>query len=60
MTYPEFIQELIKRFGEEKGVVMALRAEVGFLRKHIEEHSGPDFIEKQKTMFEDFLNRHPK
>lgn len=59
MTYKEFIQELITRFGEEKGVTMALRAEVGFLRKFIEEQSFPEFKEKQEAMISDFLERHP-
>lgn len=58
MTYPEFIQELINRFGEERGTLMALRAEVGFLRKFIEEQNFPDFMEKQKEMIKDFLERH--
>ncbi|MBX4198959.1 hypothetical protein KW800_01630 [Candidatus Parcubacteria bacterium] len=59
MTYPEFIQELIGRFGEERGTVMALRAEVGFLRKFIEEQNLPEFKDKQEAMIEDFLERHP-
>lgn len=59
MTYAEFVKELIDRFGEEQGVIMALRAEVGFLRKYIETHSAPDFIDEQKEMIEDFLSRHP-
>ena len=37
MTYPEFVKELSDRFGEDKGVLMALRAEVGFLRKYLEQ-----------------------
>lgn len=60
MTYPEFVKEIINRFGEDRGVIMALRAEVGFLRKYLEEHSVPDFLEKQEAMIEDFLERHPK
>ena len=60
MTYQEFMQELISRFGEDRGVIMALRAEVGFLRKHMEEHGGPEFLEAQKSMIDDFLERHPK
>lgn len=60
MTYQEFIKELIDRFGEEQGVMMALRAEVGFLRKYIEEQGDTIFIKKQETMIEDFLERHPK
>lgn len=60
MTYQEFMKELINRFGEEQGVVMALRAEVGFLRRYLEEHSGPDFKEAQETMIADFLERHPR
>lgn len=60
MTYQEFIKELIDRFGEEQGVIMALRAEVGFLRKYIEQHSEPSFLTEQKAMIEDFLERHPK
>ncbi len=60
MQYKDFVQELINRFGEERGVIMALRAEVGFLRKYLEEHNGPDFPEKQEAMIQDFLDRHPK
>jgi len=60
MTYPEFVKELIDRFGEDKGVLMALRAEVGFLRKYLEEKGGTEFIQKQEEMIEDFLDRHPK
>jgi hypothetical protein len=60
MTYQEFVKELIDRFGEDKGVVMALRAEVGFLRRHISEQNSADFIEKEKDMIEDFLTRHPQ
>lgn len=60
MTYQEFIKELINRFGEEKGILMALRAEVGFLRKFIEEQGLPGFKEKQEDMIRDFLERHPK
>ena len=60
MTYQEFMKELISRFGEEKGVVMALRAEVGFLRKYMEKHSGPEFVQEQEAMIADFLERHPK
>ena len=59
MTYQEFVQELINRFGEEMGVLMALRAEVGFLRKFIEEQNMPGFKEKQEEMIKDFLERHP-
>ena len=60
MTYPEFVKELTDRFGEDAGVLMALRAEVGFLRKYLEEQSGPDFTAKQEAMIEDFLERHPR
>ena len=59
MSYQDFIKELILRFGEEKGVLMALRAEVGFLRKFLEEQNLPNFKEKQEEMIEDFLKRHP-
>ena len=59
MTYQEFMHECINRFGEEQGVVMALRAEVGFLRRYLEEHSGPEFKEAQEAMIADFLDRHP-
>ena len=59
MTYPEFVKELIDRFGEERGVLMALRAEVGFLRKfHEREVEG--FKEEQEDMIKDFLERHPR
>jgi len=60
MSYQEFVKELISRFGEEKGVLMALRAEVGFLRKYIEKMNLPDFIEQEKEAIKDFLDRHPK
>lgn len=59
MTYPEFIQELIGRFGEEMGTLMALRAEVGFLRRFIEQQNLPGFTEQQEEMIRDFLERHP-
>ena len=59
MTYQEFVKELINRFGEETGVLMALRAEVGFLRRFMEEHNMPLFKEKQEEMIKDFLERHP-
>ena len=59
MTYQEFVKELINRFGEDQGVVMALRAEVGFLRRYIQEHSSADFIEHEQKMIQDFLERHP-
>ncbi len=59
MTYQEFVKELIKRFGEEKGILMALRAEVGFLRKFIEDQNFPNFKIKQEEMIKDFLDRHP-
>ena len=60
MTYQEFVKELINRFGEEQGVVMALRAEVGFLRKFIESQNLPGFKEQQEDMIRDFLERHLK
>lgn len=59
MTYQEFVKELISRFGEEQGVIMALRAEVGFLRKFIESQDLPSFKEGQEEMIKDFLERHP-
>lgn len=60
MTYPEFIKELSDRFGEEAGLIMALRAEVGFLRRYLEEKGGAEFAEKQEAMIKDFLTRHPR
>jgi hypothetical protein len=60
MTYQEFVKELIDRFGEEKGTMMALRAEVGFLRRFIEQQNFPEFSEKQEDMIKDFLERHPR
>ncbi|MHB1330368.1 MAG: hypothetical protein ACYCY6_00090 [Minisyncoccota bacterium] len=60
MTYQEFVKELINRFGEERGLLMALRAEVGFLRKFIESQNLPNFVEQQSEMIEDFLERHPE
>ncbi len=59
MTYQEFIKELISRFGEEKGTLMALRAEVGFLRRFLEGQNLPGFKEQQEEMIKDFLQRHP-
>jgi len=58
MTYQEFVKELINRFGEEQGVIMALRAEVGFLRRFIENQNLPGFKEQQEAMIKDFLERH--
>ncbi len=60
MTYQEFVQELTNRFGEDRGVLMALRAEVGFLRRFIENQNLPGFAEEQRNMIDDFLERHPK
>jgi hypothetical protein len=60
MTYPDFVKELIDRFGEEKGTIMAIRAEVGFLRRFLEEQNLPNFKERQGEMIHDFLERHPK
>lgn len=60
MTYQEFVHELINRFGEERGTLMALRAEVGFLRRYIENQNMPGFKEQQEEMIADFLERHPK
>ncbi len=59
MTYQDFIKELINRFGEELGTLMALRAEVGFLRRFIENQNLPGFKEQQEEMIKDFLDRHP-
>jgi len=59
MTYQEFVKELISRFGEEMGTLMALRAEVGFLRRFIEQQNFPEFKEQQEEMVNDFLERHP-
>ena len=59
MTYQEFIKELTARFGEEMGIIMALRAEVGFLRRFIEQQNLPGFKEQQEEMIKDFLERHP-
>lgn len=60
MTYQDFIKELINRFGEDKGILMAIRAEVGFLRNFIEQQNPPGFKEQQEAMIKDFLERHPK
>lgn len=60
MTYQEFVKELINRFGEEKGILMAIRAEVGFLRMFIEQQNIPGFSEEQEVMIKDFLERHPE
>lgn len=59
MTYQEFVKELVNRFGEEQGVIMALRAEVGFLRRFLENQNMPGFKEEQEEMIKDFLERHP-
>ena len=60
MTYQKFVKELINRFGEDQGVIMALRAEVGFLRRYIEQNNSPEFIDQEHAMIQDFLERHPK
>ncbi len=60
MTYPEFVKELIERFGEDKGTLMALRAEVGFLRRYLEQQGGSEFVQNQEVMIADFLERHPR
>jgi hypothetical protein len=60
MTYPEFIQEMTDRFGDNAGLIMAMRAEIGFLRKYLEERGGAEFAEKQEAMIKDFLERHPR
>ena len=59
MTYQEFVKELTERFGEERGTLMALRAEVGFLRRFIEQQNLPGFNEQQEVIIKDFLDRHP-
>lgn len=59
MTYAEFVKKLTERFGEEQGVIMALRAEVGFLRRFMESQDLPGFQEAQEDMIQDFLTRHP-
>jgi hypothetical protein len=59
MTYQDFVKELINRFGEEQGVIMALRAEVGFLRRFLENQNLPGFTDQQEEMIRDFLERHP-
>ena len=59
MTYQEFIKELTTRFGEDVGILMAIRAEVGFLRRFIEQQNLPGFKEQQEDMIKDFLERHP-
>lgn len=60
MTYQEFVKELVERFGEDQGVIMALRAEVGFLRKFLESQNLPGFEDEQEAMIKDFLERHPR
>jgi hypothetical protein len=61
MTYPEFVNELIRRFGEEQGVLMAMRAEIGFLRRFmLSQYSDKGFQDQESAAIEDFLNRHPK
>ncbi|MDB5258084.1 MAG: hypothetical protein JWM14_2779 [Chitinophagaceae bacterium] len=59
MTYQEFIKELINRFVEEQVIIMDLRAEVGFLRRFVENQNLPGFKEQQEEMIIDFLDRHP-
>ena len=60
MTYPEFVQELIKRFGDDQGVLMAMRAEIGFLRRFIaKKYEDQDFQKQESETLEDFLERHP-
>jgi hypothetical protein len=60
MTYQEFVKELSDRFGEDQGVFMAVRAEVGFLRRFLEEKYGSEFTQQQEVMITDFLERHPR
>ena len=60
MKYPEFVKELIARFGEERGTLMALRAEIGFLRRFLEQKHGEAFLVEQEEMIRDFLDRHPR
>lgn len=57
MTYQQFVRKLIEKFGEEEGLLMALRAEVGFLRRFLAE-TNPDFVTKEEANIEDFLKRH--
>ncbi len=59
MTYPEFVQELTGRYGDE-GIVMALRAEVGFLRRYLKEKHGSEFTDAEEANIKDFLDRHQK
>lgn len=59
MTYPEFVKLLMDKHGEEPGLLMALRAEVGFLRKYLEQADGEKFNRAQEDMIADFLARHP-
>ncbi len=39
---------------------MALRAEVGFLRRFVESQNFPNFETEQESMIKDFLERHPQ
>jgi hypothetical protein len=60
VTYSEFVIELIRRFGEDQGVLMAMRAEIGFLRRFIaSQYSDKGFLEQESEAIEDFLQRHP-
>ncbi len=60
MTYQEFVKELIRRFGEDRGVVMALRAEVGFLRRFLDKNYPETFKQEEELAIQDFLDRHPE
>ena len=60
MTYPDFVKELIARFGEDQGVLMAMRAEIGFLRRFIaNQYKDQGFEDQEAAAIEDFLQRHP-
>jgi hypothetical protein len=59
MMYPEFVKLLMDKHGEQQGLLMALRAEVGFLRKYLEQMDGEKFNLAQEEMIADFLARHP-
>jgi hypothetical protein len=58
MTYQEFVKSLIEKHGEESGTLMALRAEVGFLRRYIEQRHGQEFTDMEQKNIDDFIERH--
>ncbi len=57
MTYQEFVKSLIEKHGEQDGLLMALRTEVGFLRRYLEQKD-PEFLKAEQNNIEEFNDRH--